>query len=352
MVRGCGKAAQFHRNPSRSFMTLAVSFMYKTQAREPLIRDAEVLAALRSGAAVVALESTVISHGLPHPINIETARAMEAAIRAQGAVPAAIAVLDGRLRLGLDGEDLERLAQPGAVKVSRRDLPWALTMGGVGGATVSATMIAAAMAGISVFATGGIGGVHRGGHVSLDISADLEELAQTPVAVVCAGAKAILDLPRTLEYLETRGVPVIGYGCDHFPGFYVADTGLPVDVRCDDPMQVARILRCKQDLDLGGGTLVATPIPDDVALDPVLTEQAIAAALAEAEAQGVRGKHVTPFLLGRLEALTGGASLKANQALLLNNATLAAKIAVAYRSLENETSLPRRPLSGKRPPGY
>lgn len=312
----------------------------------------EVAAALKAGKAVVALESTVISHGLPYPANVETANALEAAIRAEGAVPATIAVLDGRIRVGLDADDIDRLAQPGVRKVSRRDLPVALAQGADGATTVAATMIGAGLAGISVFATGGIGGVHRGVETTLDISADLEELAATDVAVVCAGAKAILDLPRTLEYLETKGVPVIGFGTDRFPAFYTAALPLPVDGRCDSADEVARVLRAKWQLGLGGGVVVGVPIPADAALDAEAVEAAIAQAVAEAEAQGVRGKALTPFLLKRMEELTDGASLAANRALLLNNAQVGARIAVAYARQKGEFTLPRKVVTAKRPPGY
>ena len=290
----------------------------------------EVAAALAAGGPVVALESTIISHGMPYPRNLETARRVEAVIRHQGAVPATIAVLDGRLRVGLGDAELERLAtEAGLAKLSRRDLPIALATGGSGATTVAATMIAAAAAGIAVFATGGIGGVHRGGESSLDISADLEELARTPVAVVCAGAKAILDLPRTLEYLETRGVPVIGFQTTIFPAFYTRDSGLPVDHRAGSADEVARIMAAQWRLS-GGGLVVANPITPAEELDPMVIDEAIATALEEAERDGIRGKAVTPYLLERLEALTGGISLDANIALVLDNAAVGAAIAVAY----------------------
>ena len=290
----------------------------------------EVAAALAAGGPVVALESTIISHGMPYPRNLETARRVEAVIRHQGAVPATIAVLDGRLRVGLGDAELERLAtEAGLAKLSRRDLPIALATGGSGATTVAATMIVAAAAGIAVFATGGIGGVHRGGESSLDISADLEELARTPVAVVCAGAKAILDLPRTLEYLETRGVPVIGFQTTIFPAFYTRDSGLPVDHRAGSADEVARIMAAQWRLG-GGGLVVANPIAASEELDPMVIDEAIATALDEAERDGIRGKAVTPYLLERLEALTGGTSLDANIALVLDNAAVGAAIAVAY----------------------
>jgi pseudouridine-5'-phosphate glycosidase len=294
----------------------------------------EVAAALAAGGPVVALESTIISHGMPWPRNLETARRLEAAIRAEGAVPATIAVLDGRIRVGLPDGDLERLATArGLAKLSRRDLAAAVATGGSGATTVAATMIGAALAGIAVFATGGIGGVHRGGEVSLDVSADLEELARTPVTVVCAGAKAILDLPRTLEYLETRGVPVLGFGTDALPAFYTRDSGLPVDRRVDSAAEVAAIMAAARRLGLGGGMLVANPIAPAHALPRATVDAAIATALAEAERDGVRGKDVTPFLLARLEAITGGASLAANIELVVGNARVGAAIAVADAAL-------------------
>jgi pseudouridine-5'-phosphate glycosidase len=267
---------------------------------------------------------------MPYPRNLETARRVEATIRRAGAVPATIAVLDGRVRVGLGAAELERLATAsGLAKLSRRDLPIALATGGSGATTVAATMICAAAAGIAVFVTGGIGGVHRGGESSLDVSADLEELARTKVAVVCAGAKAILDLPRTLEYLETRGVPVVGFRTSAFPAFYSRDSGLAVDHRAESADEVARIMAAQWRLG-GGGLIIANPIPEADAPDPALIDRAIATALAEAERAGIRGKAVTPYLLGRLEALTGGISLTANIALVLDNAATGAAIAVAY----------------------
>ncbi|HYD97737.1 MAG TPA: pseudouridine-5'-phosphate glycosidase [Alphaproteobacteria bacterium] len=306
----------------------------------------EVEDALAAGRPVVALESTIISHGMPYPQNVETARAVEAEIRAGGAVPATIAVLDGRIRVGLDDDDLDLLARHGAVrKLSRRDLPVALATGEAGATTVAATMICADLAGIRVFVTGGIGGVHRGAETSLDISADLEELARTSVAVVCAGAKAILDLPKTLEYLETRGVPVIGYGTDRLPAFYTRDSGLAVDQRADDPQTVARIMQMKWRLGLEGGLIVANPIPEADALDPAAIDGAIAQALAEAAERGIGGKAVTPFLLSRLGEITGGSSLKANIALILNNARVGAAIAVAHAAAEAAAKPPAKPAA-------
>lgn len=303
----------------------------------------EVAAALSESRPVVALESTLIAHGMPYPRNVETARAMETTVRRAGAVPATIAVLDGRIRVGLSDEDLERLATGVAIgKLSRRDLPVALATGSDGATTVAATMICADLADIRVFATGGIGGVHRGGDVTLDISADLDELARTNVAVVCAGAKAILDLPKTLEYLETRGVPVLGYATDEFPAFYARTCGLTVTHRCDTAEDVARIMRAKWTLGLDGGVVVGNPIPETAALDTAIVETAIAQALADADHAGIVGKALTPFLLARLEDLTGGQSLAANRALVIDNADVAARIAVAYANLQSDAALPRK----------
>jgi pseudouridine-5'-phosphate glycosidase len=293
-----------------------------------LIIHPEVQAALDAGRPVVALESTLITHGLPRPHNLEVARVLEATVREAGAVPATIAILGGQITVGLTDEQLAYLAEAENVrKCSRRDLPIAVGRGEDGATTVAGTMIVAHMAGIRVFATGGIGGVHRG-H-PFDVSADLLELGRTPVTVVCAGAKAILDLPLTLEVLETQGVAVIGYGTEEFPAFYARSSGLPIDVRCDTPQEVAAIVRAREDLNLTGGTLVAVPIPFGDELPAAEAEPAIATALAEAEAQGIKGKAVTPFLLARVSELTGEASLRANVALLLNNAQVAAAIAVA-----------------------
>ena len=288
----------------------------------------KVQAALDAGQPVVALESTLITHGLPHPKNLEVARALETAVREAGAVPATIAILSGQIHVGLTDEQLAYLARAENVrKCSRRDLPIVVGRGEDGATTVAGTMMVAHMAGIRVFATGGIGGVHRG-H-PFDVSADLLELGRTPVAVVCAGAKAILDLPLTLEVLETQGVPVIGYTTDEFPAFYTRSSGLPVDVRCDTPEQVAAILRAPQALNLAGGVLVAVPVPADAELPAAQAEAAITRALSEADARGITGKAVTPFLLARVSELTGEASLRANVVLLLNNARVAAAVAAA-----------------------
>jgi pseudouridine-5'-phosphate glycosidase len=291
----------------------------------------EVADALAAGRAVVALETTVIAHGLPYPGNLEAARRMAAAVRAAGAVPAAIGLIDGRVRVGLSEAEVERFARTrDAAKVSRRDLGPVLAGGGLGATTVAGTMVCAALAGIRVFATGGIGGVHRGGEASLDISADLMELARTPVAVVCAGAKSILDLARTLEVLETDGVPVVGYGTDELPAFYARRSGLRLEARVDSPAEAARLLRAHWGLGLRSGIVIANPPPDDAALDPAQAEAWIDRALAEARDQGVAGKDVTPFMLDRLGDLSGGKTGAANLALLEANARLAGEVAVAY----------------------
>jgi pseudouridine-5'-phosphate glycosidase len=294
---------------------------------DPLQVSPPVERALDSGTPVVALESTVITHGLPRPVNLETARRMESIVEDHGAIPATVAVLDGRLRVGLEEGELDRLANAiGAVKISRRDLGPALALDLIGGTTVAATMLAAHRAGIRVFATGGIGGVHRG--VRADVSADLPELARTPVAVICAGAKSILDLPRTLEWLETAGVPVIGWATDQFPAFFSRSSGLPVSSVGDDAAAIASILQAHWSLGLAGA-LVAVPVPADQAVDLERIEAAIDIAEQEADAAGVVGPDRTPFILKRLVALTDGASLQANLALLDNNAKRAAELAAA-----------------------
>jgi pseudouridylate synthase len=295
----------------------------------------EVAAALTGGGAVVALESTIISHGMPWPRNLETALAVEATVREAGAVPATVAVIDGVLRAGLTPAEIEALARagPSVAKLSRRDLPFVLAEGGSGATTVAATMIVAALAGIRVFATGGIGGVHRGGERSFDISADLTELARTPVAVVCAGAKAILDLRLTLEWLETHGVPVIGFGTDELPAFWARASGLKLDRRLDTPEAIAAVLRAKWDPTLGGallgGVVIANPIAPEHAVPMARVEAAITTALAEAAAAGISGAATTPYLLARIAEITGGDSLASNIALVQANARLAARVAVA-----------------------
>lgn len=291
----------------------------------------EVSAALAQKKAIVALESTIIAHGMPYPKNVETALRVEAMVRKHGAIPATCAIIDGRLKAGLSAAELELFGQQGAgiAKVSRRDFPLLLARRQHGATTVAATMIIAQMAGIHVFATGGIGGVHRGAPQTFDISADLQELAHTSVAVVTAGAKSILDLPLTLEYLETQGVPVLGYQTNEFPAFYTRQSGLPVDARLDSPAEIAEVLTAKWALGLQGGVVVANPIPAAHSLPPEQIEAVIAAAIAEAEAAGVKGKALTPFLLARIEQMTEGNSLLSNIELVLNNAQLAAEIAVA-----------------------
>jgi len=296
----------------------------------PLSLAPEVADALAAGHPVVALESTIITHGMPFPQNVETARAVEAAVRAGGAVPATIAVMVGCIHVGLSPEELDRLGQArGVAKLSRADLAACLATGGTGATTVAATMICAHLAGIAVFATGGIGGVHRGAETSFDISADLRELAETPVTVVAAGAKAILDLPKTLEVLETYGVPVIAFGQDDFPAFWSRSSGLPAPLRMDDPAQIAAAHIMRVRLGLPGGQLVANPIPlhAEIARDTITP--AIETALADAARLGIAAKAVTPFLLQRLFEITEGRSLQANVALVLNNARLGAAIATA-----------------------
>lgn len=296
----------------------------------PLSFTPEVREALDAGRPVVALESTIITHGMPFPKNLEMARDVEAAIREAGAVPATIALMDGRIHIGLDDATLEALARARDVmKVSRADLAVCLTTRRTGATTVAATMICAALAGIRVFATGGIGGVHRGAETSFDISADLQELARTPVTVVAAGAKAILDLPKTLEVLETLGVPVIAFGQDPLPAFWSRDSGLAAPLRMDDPAQIARAGLLRTDLGLAGGQLVVNPIPEADEIPRATMIPVVEQALAEAEAQGIAAKSVTPFLLQRIFELTRGRSLDANIALVLNNARLAARIAAA-----------------------
>ncbi|HEX6799901.1 MAG TPA: pseudouridine-5'-phosphate glycosidase [Ktedonobacterales bacterium] len=290
--------------------------------------------ALAAGLPVVALESTVIAHGLPRPANVEVARAMEAAVRAEGAVPATIALLDGRIVVGLDDAQIERLStEDGVLKASRRDLGVALARHATAATTVAGTIACAALADIRVFATGGIGGAHRGAPATFDISADLIELARTPVLTVCAGAKAILDLPLTLEYLETHGVPVIGFQTGELPAFYTPTSGLPVPHRAEAPAEVAAIAHAQWSAGLGGGLLVTCPIPAEHALAAESAEAAIQTALTEAAARGVRGPATTPFLLARVAELTGGESLAANRALLLNNAAWAARFAESLTKL-------------------
>jgi pseudouridine-5'-phosphate glycosidase len=295
----------------------------------------EVRYALADRKPVVALESTIITHGMPYPQNLETALAVEQVVRDNGALPATIAVMDGKCQVGVAGDTLEQLARTGldAAKASRRDLAAILVKGLTAGTTVATTMQIAHMAGIKIFATGGIGGVHRGAESTFDISADLTELSQTPVAVVCAGAKSILDIPKTLEVLETNGVPVVGYGTNAFPAFFARESGYGVDYRLDTPEEVAALIDTQAELGMKGGVLIANPIPEADALDANEIDGRIAAAIADAEAQGVTRKDLTPYLLNRIFELTGGRSLTANIALVKNNAAVAAKIAAALAVL-------------------
>jgi pseudouridylate synthase len=295
---------------------------------EHLSPSPEVADALATGRAVVALESTIVAHGMPFPDNLSTARAVEARVREQGAVPATIAVIDGRVRVGLSDAELAQLAEagPAVLKLSRRDLGYALSQRRLGATTVAATMVCARLAGIRVFVTGGIGGVHRGAAQSMDVSADLSELARTPVAVVCAGAKSILDLPLTLEWLETAGVPVMAVGQREFPAFFSRSSGLTADFQLDAPAAIADWLHTHWQLG-GDGAVICNPVPEAEAIPAAEVEQWIAHALQEAAAQGVSGKASTPFLLKRVAELSGGRSLRANIALVLNNATLGARIA-------------------------
>jgi pseudouridine-5'-phosphate glycosidase len=296
--------------------------------------SAEVAEALRTHRPVVALESTIISHGMPYPDNLATARAVEQLVRDHGAVPATIALVDGVLRIGLDDAGLERLASdPNVAKASRKDLPALIAAGATAGTTVAATMFLAHRAGIGVFATGGIGGVHRGAEQTYDVSADLIELGSTAVTVVCAGAKSILDLPKTLEVLETQGVPVIGVGTDEFPAFFSPRSGLPVDHRVDSVKELARVVALHRSLDLPGGVLVANPIPATDALVAAEIDTIIEQALADADREGVTRKEVTPYLLARINELTEGRSLIANVALIKNNAAFAADLALALTEL-------------------
>ena len=289
----------------------------------------EVQEALAAGKPVVALESTIISHGMPYPRNVETALLVEQTIRDNGAVPATIAVLGGRLKAGLSRDEIEYLGKTGRAmaKASRRDLPALVARGADGATTVTTTMMIAYMAGIRIFATGGIGGVHRGAEVTMDISADLEELAQTPVMVICAGAKSILDLGLTLEYLETKGVPVIGYCTEELPAFYTRKSGFSVDYRVDSPEELAAMFSAQRELGYKGGMLVTNPIPEEYSMDKEVIDAAIEEALAQCKAQGVHGKETTPFLLAKVVELTGGDSLESNIKLVLNNAKLAARTA-------------------------
>ena len=295
----------------------------------------EVKEALAAGKPVVALESTIISHGMPYPQNVKTALEVERIIRENGAVPATVAIIGGRLKAGLTEDEIEYFGKKGTAiaKASRRDLTMLCARGADGATTVTTTMMIAHMAGIRIFATGGIGGVHRGAETTMDISADLEELASTPVMVICAGAKSILDLGLTLEYLETKGVPVLGYGTDELPAFYTRSSGFGVDYCVDSPAELAKALATQQALGLRGGMLVTNPIPEEYSMDPKLINGAIDEAIAECKAKGIHGKATTPFLLAKVKELTGGDSLDANIQLVYNNARLAAQTAVELAKL-------------------
>lgn len=296
----------------------------------PIKVSQEVKEALEQGKPVVALESTIISHGMPYPKNVETALLVEQTIRDNGAIPATIAIIDGVCTIGCNKEEIEHLGKAGlsVTKTSRRDIPVVVSKGLDGATTVASTMILAAMAGIKVFATGGIGGVHRGAEKTMDISADLEELARTPVNVVCAGAKSILDLGLTLEYLETKGVAVIGYGTDELPAFFTRKSEYKVSCRMDTPEEIADAIYEKDSLGLGGGMLICNPIPEQYSMDADYIESVIKEAVKEADAKGVKGKDITPFLLDKIQKITGGESLESNIKLVLNNAKLASKIAI------------------------
>lgn len=296
----------------------------------------EVAKALAENRPVVALESTIISHGMPYPQNVETALKVEEVIRENGAVPATIAIIGGRLKAGLSKDEIEYLGKTGydVPKVSRRDLPIIVAKGMDGATTVATTMIIASLAGIKIFATGGIGGVHRGAETTMDISADLEELAMTPVMVICAGAKSILDLGLTLEYLETKGVPVIGYQTDELPAFYTRKSGFGVDYQLDTPLELATAFHVKQEVGLKGGMLVTNPIPEEFSMDPDVINRAINEAIADSREQGIHGKDTTPFLLAKIKEITGGDSLDSNIQLVFNNARLAAKTAVELCKLK------------------
>jgi pseudouridine-5'-phosphate glycosidase len=294
----------------------------------------EVRQALDAGKAVVALESTIISHGMPYPRNVETALRVEQIVRENGAIPATIAIMNGKLKVGLTREEIESLGKShDVIKTSRRDIPFILSQGLDGATTVASTMVIASLAKINIFATGGIGGVHRGAPETFDISADLLELSQTDVAVVCAGVKSILDIGLTLEYLETQGVPVIGYGTDELPAFYTSRSGFAVDYRIDTPKEIAGALKTKWDLGLKGGAVVANPIPAAYEMDPEVINRIIDAAIKDAELKGIKGKETTPFLLAKVTELTKGSSLDANIQLVYNNAKVGAQIAVAFSQL-------------------
>lgn len=301
-----------------------------------LVVSEEVKNAVKEGKPVVALESTIISHGMPYPKNVDTALEVERIVRENGAVPATIAIIKGKITVGISKDEIEYLGKKGTdvAKASRRDLPVLLSKGMDGATTVTTTMIAASLAGVKVFATGGVGGVHRGAEVTMDISADLEELGMTDVMVVCAGCKSILDIGLTLEYLETKGVPVIGYQTEEVPAFYTIHSGFKADYRMDTPKEIAEAFHVKEDCGLKGGMLVGNPIPKEYAMDEEYINSNIDAAVKEAEELGIKGKETTPFLLDKIQKLTSGKSLEANIQLVYNNAALGAKIAVEYSNVK------------------
>lgn len=302
--------------------------------KDYLFIQPEIEAAVKAGKPVVALESTILSHGMPWPENLEFAHKVQQVVRAGGAVPATTAIIDGKLKVGLDDADIERMCRAENVeKVSRRDLPIMVATGRTGATTVATTMILASLAGIRIFATGGIGGVHRGAETTMDISADLQELAHTPVAVVCAGAKMILDIGLTLEYLETMGVPVLGMGTEDFPAFYCRKSGFGVDYAAKDELDAAKVLKAKWDLGLRGGVLIGNPVPQEYALDFDEMNAVIQRAIDSAKAEGVKGKHLTPYLLAHIVEFTGGRSLATNLQLAYNNARVASRLAVEYSKL-------------------
>ena len=302
--------------------------------KDYLFIQPEIEAAVKAGKPVVALESTILSHGMPWPENLEFAHKVQQVVRAGGAVPATTAIIDGKLKVGLDDADIERMCRAENVeKVSRRDLPIMVATGRTGATTVSTTMILASLAGIRIFATGGIGGVHRGAETTMDISADLQELAHTPVAVVCAGAKMILDIGLTLEYLETMGVPVLGRGTEDFPAFYCRKSGFGVDYAAKDELDAAKVLKAKWDLGLRGGVLIGNPVPEEYALDFDEMNAVIQRAIDSAKAEGVKGKHLTPYLLAHIVDFTEGRSLATNLQLAYNNARVASRLAVEYSKL-------------------
>lgn len=299
-----------------------------------VVTSQEVKEALETGKPVVALESTIISHGMPYPKNVETALEVERIIRENGAVPATIGIIGGVLKAGLTEDEIDYMGKTsGVAKVSRRDIPYIVAEKLDGATTVASTMIIAEMAGIRIFATGGIGGVHRGAETTMDVSADLEELAGTDVAVVCAGAKSILDIGLTLEYLETKGVPVYGYGTDELPAFYTRKSGFKVDYRIDEPKEMAKVLKMKWNLGLKGGALIVNPIPEAYSMDEELITKVIDDAISEAKTKGIKGKETTPFLLAKIKEITGGDSLESNIQLVYNNAKVAALVAVEYMRL-------------------